>query len=416
MELLAAGILLGLSAGLTPGPLLALVVSQSLRHGFVEGLKVALTPLVTDTFIILICLLILSRWSGHQSVLGLLSLAGGCFVAWLGLEGFRARGIPVLPPAQAPRSLVKGTLVNLLSPHPYLFWLMVGVPLLIQGQAQGPGTVVAFLAGFFVCLVGAKILVAWLAARSRGLFQGQAYAWAMRVLGALLLGFAVLLARDGLRLLGLLARAGGAAALLVVLAGQPLWAAELESALIWRFPDEKQAPALVRDFRACLDRGQGVVPCLRRIMRATGASSQALAAARLAQGEAYVSQYTPMGDLGLAVLTYPARANTNNVPCILGGRPAMVSTEFSATDLDLSADPEFPAIRARFPQAELWTVEPEFLAREGEPGGGQRFVFAYPLLDGCHACERAGTARVAHVFDRRKVYQGPRLLGLTPAP
>ena len=55
---LASGILLGLSAGLAPGPMLALVLAQTLRHGTREGCKVALTPLVTDPPIILVTLVL----------------------------------------------------------------------------------------------------------------------------------------------------------------------------------------------------------------------------------------------------------------------------------------------------------------------------------------------------------------------
>ncbi len=44
---LASGVLLGFPAGLSPGPMLALVVAQTLRHGSREGCKIALTPRVT---------------------------------------------------------------------------------------------------------------------------------------------------------------------------------------------------------------------------------------------------------------------------------------------------------------------------------------------------------------------------------
>jgi threonine/homoserine/homoserine lactone efflux protein len=43
-----SGAALGLSAGVTPGPLLALVIAQTLTHGPREGGKVALAPLLTD--------------------------------------------------------------------------------------------------------------------------------------------------------------------------------------------------------------------------------------------------------------------------------------------------------------------------------------------------------------------------------
>ena len=58
MTALATGIVLGLSSGLAPGPLLALVVAQTLRHGPREGCKIALTPLVTDAPIILVALIL----------------------------------------------------------------------------------------------------------------------------------------------------------------------------------------------------------------------------------------------------------------------------------------------------------------------------------------------------------------------
>jgi threonine/homoserine/homoserine lactone efflux protein len=44
----ATGLVLGLSCGLAPGPLMALVLAQSLRHGAREGCKIALAPLLTD--------------------------------------------------------------------------------------------------------------------------------------------------------------------------------------------------------------------------------------------------------------------------------------------------------------------------------------------------------------------------------
>ena len=44
MQFIITGIILGLSSGITPGPLLALVLSESLQHGAKAGMKVALAP------------------------------------------------------------------------------------------------------------------------------------------------------------------------------------------------------------------------------------------------------------------------------------------------------------------------------------------------------------------------------------
>jgi hypothetical protein len=58
---LASGVLLGLFCGLAPGPLLALVLAQTLRHGPREGCKITLTPLVTDAPIIALALALAAK-------------------------------------------------------------------------------------------------------------------------------------------------------------------------------------------------------------------------------------------------------------------------------------------------------------------------------------------------------------------
>jgi threonine/homoserine/homoserine lactone efflux protein len=76
--------------------------------------------------------------------------------------------------------------------------------MLIRAWADGPLAAAAFLVGFYACLVGAKMLLAVIAGRSGGRLRGGAYRAVMVVLGALLLLFAVRLAGEGLRLLGVL--------------------------------------------------------------------------------------------------------------------------------------------------------------------------------------------------------------------
>ncbi len=196
---LASGVLLGFSAGLAPGPMLALVLAQTLRHGSREGCKIALTPLVTDPPIILLTLAVATKLAEVRSLLGIVSIAGAVFVLYLAWESFR----PVLHQtgagAERPRSMLKGIVTNLLNPHPWLFWLTVGAAILAKTVAQGWAVAAAFLFGFYLLLVGSKVTVALLAGRSRNLLAGLGYRVAMRVLGILLALFAVLLIREGLK-------------------------------------------------------------------------------------------------------------------------------------------------------------------------------------------------------------------------
>ena len=63
-----------------------------------------------------------------------------------------------------------------------MFWLTVGAAILAKAMAQGWLVAAAFLFGFYLLLVGSKVMVALLAGRSRDLLAGQPYRVVMRVL------------------------------------------------------------------------------------------------------------------------------------------------------------------------------------------------------------------------------------------
>lgn len=194
---MGAGVALGLSAGISPGPLLALVISQTLRHGYKEGAKVAVAPLITDFPIIIGSTVLLVNLSEYGSVIGILSLAGGLFLVYLAYENFRTGGLEIRREKPELRSVVQGAIVNALSPYPYLFWITVGGPMIVKGYAEGLLPPLLFVSGFLGCLVGSKIALAVVVEKSKDHLVGKPYVWAMRILGVALLGFALLLFRDG---------------------------------------------------------------------------------------------------------------------------------------------------------------------------------------------------------------------------
>ncbi|MEN6601554.1 MAG: LysE family transporter [Bryobacteraceae bacterium] len=184
---LLSGLSLGVASGLSPGPLLALLVSQTLRHGLRDGLRVAFAPILSDAPIVVLCLVVLSRVSGLGHALAWMSIVGGAFVGYLGYESLRACTVDFNGPQTAPRSFIKAVLINLLNPNVYLFWAMVGAPMLLKGWAKNSIAAFAFAGGFYACLVGSKILVAIAVSRSRSALTGRGYQIALRLLGALLL-------------------------------------------------------------------------------------------------------------------------------------------------------------------------------------------------------------------------------------
>ncbi len=191
LPFLLSGLSLGLAAGISPGPLLALVITQTLRHGLKEGVRVSFAPILSDVPIVLLCLFVLSRVAGFESALGWISVVGGAFVGYLGYESFRASRLDLSGDEPSARSLAKAVAVNLLNPHVYLFWATVGGPMVLSGLKRTDGAAFAFLGGFYGCLVGSKVLVAILVSRSRRVLAGRGYLAVMRLLGVLLWAMAV---------------------------------------------------------------------------------------------------------------------------------------------------------------------------------------------------------------------------------
>ena len=169
MSYIFLGFSLGLSAGLAPGPLLALVMQRSLQYGVASGVRIAFAPLLTDLPIVILALLFISRLP--QIYLHGLMAAGGLFVLWLALDAWRTTHRTLDTPSQpdAHQDLVRGMIVNLLNPHPYIFWGAIGAPLVVRAWNENPWYAVGFILVFYLLLIGGKAVLALVLGRLRGM-------------------------------------------------------------------------------------------------------------------------------------------------------------------------------------------------------------------------------------------------------
>ncbi len=163
---LAQGAGLGLTAAGTPGPLQALLISQTLGWGWRRGLPLALAPLIADAPIVLLTTFLLGQLPALA--LRLIGVTGGLFVLYLARQlvgQWRAvRGLPAGgatgPNGTAQIGMRQAVLVNYASPGPYVFWALVNGPLLLEALDQSAGHAIAFLAGFYgVFIAGMGLMV-----------------------------------------------------------------------------------------------------------------------------------------------------------------------------------------------------------------------------------------------------------------
>jgi len=195
------GILLGLSAGFSPGPLTALVISETLIHNIRAGLKVALAPIICDAPIILVTFFIITKLSNTNLVLAIISFIGAAYVVHLGIESFTVQPIEISKQPQQEKSLQKGIIVNFLNPHPYIFWTTVGAPTFVKALEENVLAASAFILCFYIFIVGSKMFIAILVGKSGHFIKGKIYILINRIMGILLFIFAAILFYDGIKFL-----------------------------------------------------------------------------------------------------------------------------------------------------------------------------------------------------------------------
>ncbi len=202
-EYFLQGLALGFGSGVSPGPFLALVIAASLRGGFRNGAVVALSPLITDAPIIVVCLTFLSRMP--DAGIAALSIVGAGVLGWYAYEAFRdARdaslaamrtGAEVVQPARY--ALRQGVIANFLNPSPWMFWITIGGPLLNASWQYGASAAVSFLLPFYGLLVGCKVAIAAAVGASRSRLSDVGYRRLLSAAGLLLVALAVSLLRSG---------------------------------------------------------------------------------------------------------------------------------------------------------------------------------------------------------------------------
>lgn len=198
LEYLLIGLLLGITAGISPGPLLALVISETVKRGKMGGIKVALAPLFTDIPLIIATFLVLNHIKNLDILLGMISLTGALVLFYLGYKDIRIGRVNLKTDTIPSSSLKKGILTNLLNPHPYVFWLFVGVPFMIKGNTFER---VAFVLSFLSSIVVSKIVLALAVEKGKEFIGSRYYCTIIKALGFVLMFFSLILLKDAIRYL-----------------------------------------------------------------------------------------------------------------------------------------------------------------------------------------------------------------------
>ena len=192
LGLAIAGITLGVVEGVKPGPLLTTVIKETLTSGFRGGIRAASAPIFTDGPLIIFSIFMAGWIATQPLVVCGISILGAIFLTRMGIECFYPE-IPDIDSSDVDlsRSFKRGILTNLLNPNAYIFWLLVGGPLMATAADTEPLAPFAYAISFILSIVIVKIALAYFFSKAQVNLSSDRYLLALKMCGLAMFIFAL---------------------------------------------------------------------------------------------------------------------------------------------------------------------------------------------------------------------------------
>lgn len=153
-------------------------------------------------------------------------------------------------------------------------------------------------------------------------------------------------------------------------------------------------------------------------MRKLGASPQALSFAQANKDKEFLTKFIKYGPVDLGVCEaddYFVFANPQGESYYLvNGSPRIIAIQDINYLRHLNLDNNNPWSRSN-PRGMMSFKYTKFEKQVTRPGGGQRFIFGFPIYEGNHAGGIYGYVPVAYDFDNSGQFLGTKLLGSSGA-
>jgi hypothetical protein len=208
-----------------------------------------------------------------------------------------------------------------------------------------------------------------------------------------------------------------------LLAQSKLPSTNIGPSAVWQLP-----PQFMTTARAACDRSSSSDhgECLIGQMAKANAPSDAVSFTRELYKESHgefgiMTGFQDEGPVAFAWITYPLRANTNYGLLLLNGEPRIVNVEdLKLLDVKtMKHSSQFQDVKQQFPKVDIWPGDRDgkiWPNSQAGPNGGIQFTVEYPLINGCHACARAGIAIFNWNFDAKGKFLGTAFQGMTGPP
>jgi threonine/homoserine/homoserine lactone efflux protein len=194
----------GLSGAVMPGPLLTVTINESYRRGFIAAPLLVAGHAVLEGALIILLVLGLDRVVGNDIFFGVVGVAGGAFLFWMGLgmaidvrDGKLHLDLHGQPRTRSGPFLA-GFTFSLSNPYWFLWWATFGLSWLLRSMELGVVGVLSFYTGHILADLLWYFLVAFLVVTGKRFLSDRVYNYLILACGVFLVILGARFIGDGL--------------------------------------------------------------------------------------------------------------------------------------------------------------------------------------------------------------------------
>lgn len=198
MKIILNGIQMGIVLAFLIGPVFFSIIQTSVEKGFLKGALVALGVSASDILYVIICYFGLVHLFERAEFRVYMAYVGGTILILFGIYYLFVKSRKVLQDVSEPgterkayRYVVKGFVINGLSPMVLIFWIgAISVASLDFGYSKGLQFLL-FFAAVLATVLATDLLKAYLAGKLRRLVTPKSISIMNVILGLIMIGFGI---------------------------------------------------------------------------------------------------------------------------------------------------------------------------------------------------------------------------------
>ncbi|MCD1293799.1 lysine transporter LysE [Methanocella sp. CWC-04] len=184
---LIAGLIIGLSLAVPPGPMNAVIAAESVKRSYVNGIKLGLGAMTADGIFLVITLIGVAILFTGDAVRMIVSAAGGLILGYMAIMTLKSYKEPLKEKENGVMRYpyIVGLTMGLTNPTQVLWWITAGAALISYFNEFG---VIGFFIGILVWVTALSLLMHYASKKINGI-----YPYVILASGICILFFGILL-------------------------------------------------------------------------------------------------------------------------------------------------------------------------------------------------------------------------------